>query len=351
MPSLTSLSLVYLVTGLVTALLIGLIWAWPRLGGRGLRQIGLRLAALIAVQVSLLGLIFLVVNYQFGFYASWTDLFGKTTGGGTVVRFSHGPVDSTPFLTVEASTPVQLKGSKSADGTLDTIQIRGALSGMSADGYAYLPPGYPQPHRQYPVILVISAGGTGAYGASQLAEDAATAIRAGKLRPLILVMVQPPRYDQGCLNVPGLDQGATFFGQDIPDAVSASFRTAPSPLGWALLGDQSGGYCALQLTLTSAFTFSSAALPPASYQAPPGGYPIGTAAAFQSADNLAWVFRHYPMQPVSLLFTGGSAGPNLFRQAARPPTRTASMKLRSGPTAITPVIEWLRSRLSAGTGA
>jgi len=35
-----------------------------------------------------------IVNYQFGFYASWTDLFGKTTGGGTLAaRLSKQPVN------------------------------------------------------------------------------------------------------------------------------------------------------------------------------------------------------------------------------------------------------------------
>jgi len=223
---------------------------------------------------------------------------------------------------------------------------------MSSSGYAYLPPRYPAPHRRYPVILVISGDGAGsAYAARQLASDSAAAIKAGKLSPMILIILPPPRYDQGCLNVPGRQQADTFFTQDVPDAVNSAYRTSPGPSGWALLGDQAGGYCVLHLALTSSFTFSAAALPPGGYQAPPGGYPLGSLPPFRNSDNLYWVFRHYPMQPVWLLFTGAGSGPNLFRAHARPPTRTAAMPLGKGPAALTPVLEWLRSRLAAGTGA
>lgn len=353
MPSLTSIGLIYVTAGLVAVLLIGLLLIWPRLSGRGPRYWLLRLLALSLLQVAGLGLMFLVVNYQFGFYASWADLFGKSNGGGTLVGLSNGPANRSAPLVIRSSTPVRLRPADpaSAAGTLDVIRIQGTLSGMAQNGFAYLPPGYPDKHRRYPVIVAISGSGDRAYDPGQLAADAASAIRSGKLSPVILVMLRPPRYDAGCLNLPGRDQASTYFAQDVPDAVSMAFTTSQAPGGWALLGDSAGGYCALQLTLTSAFSYSAAALPPGDYTAPPDGNPIGSLTAFKNADNLNYVFEHYPMQPVSLLFTGASPGVNPFQRAARPPARTASMEPPAGASALTPVLEWLGSRLSAGTGA
>ncbi len=350
MPSLTSISLVYLVSVLVAVLLIGLLWAWPRLGGRGPRYVLLRLVALGAVQATALSLIFIVVNYQFGFYSSWTDLLGKATGGGTLVRLSPVQVSQSAPLVIQASSPLRLKGAGSAGGTLDRVRIRGGLSGLSATGHVYLPPGYPAPHRLYPVILVISGASAGSgYSASQLAADAASAISSGKLPPVILITLPVPAADPGCLDLPGGDQAGLFFAQDVPAALASAFHTAANPGGWALLGDQAGGYCALQLSLTNAASFAAAALPPGGYESPPGGFPPGTIATFRAAGNLLWLLQHYPMQPVSLLFTG--SGPNPYRTLARPPLRAATMPLSTGPAALTPVLKWLRARLAAGTGA
>jgi enterochelin esterase-like enzyme len=309
-----------------------------------------RLAGLIAVQAGALAFIFLVVNYQFGFYSSWSDLLGKSTGGGTVLGLNRGPISQSAQLVVYNSAPVQLKGAKTASGRLDRIMIRGALSGMTATGNVYLPPGYPAPHRSYPVVLVLARATAGSpYAARQLATDAATAIVAGKMLPTILVSLAIPAADPGCLNVPGGDQAALFFAQDVPAAIGAQFRVASTPAGWAILGDQAGGYCALQLALTSASSFTAAALPPGTYEVPPGGFPANTVASFRLADNLLWLFRHYPMQPVSVLFTGTGSTP--FRSQARLPMRASAIRPYRGAAALTPVLEWLRARLAAATAA
>src|SRR6266568_3726536 len=148
--------------------------------------------------------------------------------------------------------------------------------------------------------------------ARRLSATAAVQMAAGRLGPMIVVML-PSRsgQDQGCLNVPGGAQAATFFAQDLPHAIGSVYRAAsPFTRRWALLGDSSGGYCALQLALTSSGTFAAAALPPGTYTAPPGSGEFGGNPQLRSQDNLAWLLRHRPMQPISvLLYARGRAQP------------------------------------------
>lgn len=182
--------------------------------------------------------------------------------------------------------------------------------------------------------------GRGPYSAHQLSAAAAAHAAAGRLRPMIIVML-PARIgqDQGCLNVPGT-QAATFFTQDLPRAIGSAYRAAsPFSRQWALLGDSSGGYCALQLAVAGSGTFSAAALPPGSYRAPPGPGVFG-GSQFRSQDNLAWLLQHRPMQPISVLFTGGGPAQPLL-SLARPPMHATSPGQSAGQLPPAAALDWI----------
>jgi len=356
-PGLTSLVLVCLLAGLVALLLGGLLWGWPRLARPGWQSIVLRVIALCVVQASLISLIFVVVNRVNDFYSSWTDLFGGYTGGGVLVAIHHGAVASDTPLSILASAPVVASGGR-LGGTLEVVRIRGRLSGLTDYGHIYLPPGYPkavkagQSGGRYPVIVVISAAQDSAispYSARFLATDAANEIAARRLKPVILVMLPPgPGQDLGCLNLPGGAQAALFFAQDLPAAVGSRYQVGTGLGGWALLGDSSGGYCALQLALTNATTFGAAAIPAGRYQSPPG--PAPTTPLFGTQDNVVWLLQHQPMQPISVLFTEpGQAQPPL--SLIHRPMRATTARLTSGPSALAPVLDWLGSALNSAPGS
>src|SRR5579875_1011309 len=93
----------------------------------------------------------------------------------------------------------------------------------------------------------------------------------------------------------GRPQQATFFSQDLPAAIEAAYPASTSPARWALAGDAAGGYCALQLAMTSSQAFAAAAVPPANYTTPPGGVP-GGGPSFAAQDSMLWQLRHQPMQ-------------------------------------------------------
>src|SRR5580704_5745303 len=67
------------------AALAAILWYWPRLAGRGVLPVVARIGALGVLQLSVLGLIFLIVNSSAEFYSSWSDLLGDQSGGGAIV--------------------------------------------------------------------------------------------------------------------------------------------------------------------------------------------------------------------------------------------------------------------------
>jgi enterochelin esterase-like enzyme len=343
---------------IAAGLLAALLWWWPKLAGNGLPRLLLRAVALCALQLSVLSLIFVVVNRSAEFYSSWSDLLGTDTGGGAIIASHYHFAQTAPPVTVIGSSAVSVPGRrKLAAGRLQTVRLHGQLSGLTAPAYIYLPAGYSTASGRLPVVVVLSdqvGSRTGPYSANRLSAAAAVQIAAGRLRPLILVML-PPRIgqqDQGCLNVPGGAQAGLFFSQDLPQALGSTYRIGARPGQWGLLGDSSGGYCALQLAMTSSVTYSAAVVPAASYQGPPGtGYFIGSP-ELRAQDNLSWLLQHQPMQPVSVLFAGpGPAQP--FMSLARSPMHVASASLATGQWPLAPLLDWVgrtlgRPRSTAG---
>jgi enterochelin esterase-like enzyme len=363
---LTSPVLPYLLEVLSFLLLAGIILAWPRLAGWGLGRIVLRAVSLCLLQVCVLGLIFVTVNRSNEFYSSWSDLFGSDKGAPSVLAARQHIVRSQAHLVVTGSSGIRVPGSRSATGILQAIRIHGQLSGLSEAGHVYLPPGY-QPQdgvRRYPVVVVLSdaaASSRSPYAAIRLAQSASLEIAMGRMNPVIMVMLPAALgpTDQACLNVPGPPsegskpgggsvQGETFFAQDVPDAVQAAYRVSSQPGHWALLGDDSGGYCALQLAMDNSGVFSVAVAPSDSYLIPRATAQALGSPAIRQQDNLVWQLSHQPMQPVSLLFTGpGSASRQQqaqpFFSLAQPPMQVSLTQLATGNWPLGRVLDWIDS--------
>jgi hypothetical protein len=385
----------------VAAALAGSLWWWRRLAVPGWRAVLARIGALCVLQLSVVSLIFVVANRSAEFYSSWSDLFGTDHGSGAIVAVGFGASRTVAPVKVLSSVPVLVPGAREkAGGRLQAVQIHGALSGLTAAGYVYVPERYltqhrtaelkraqrsnvpaqpagPRParsrpassrpgpsarnqarsesarraaaRRRLPVLVVISDTLTsqGAlYGAQRLAATAASQIEAGRLAPLLIVMLpaqvgRPASApDLSCLDVPGQAQATTYFAQDLPSAMKSAYQVAPRPSGWALLGDPGGGYCAMQLALTNSQVFSAVAAPPGDYIAPPGSAEFGGSQAIKTQDDLLWQLRHWPMQPVSVLFTGRGRAQQ-FLGLVRPPMRAESMSLPAGKWPLAPVLDWI----------
>ncbi len=77
---LTSNKMLVVVVVLALALFVGTVWHWPRLSRRNWRAVGGRVGLLFATQLMVFASIGLAANQAFGFYATWTDLFGRERG-------------------------------------------------------------------------------------------------------------------------------------------------------------------------------------------------------------------------------------------------------------------------------
>jgi hypothetical protein len=348
---LMSPALVVLLAVITAALLVAILWRWPSLAARGIRPVLLRIAALAALQMSVLSLIFLVINDSAEFYVSWAELFGAHQGGGAVIagqrapgRGPGGSAAAPAMVTASSAVPVAGRPAR-AGGLLQSVTFHGRLSGLSVPGFVYLPEGYGAAAPPLPVAVVISGQLDSAgqpYSAARLAGTAARQMAAGQLGHLILVMLPAEiGRDQGCLDLPGGPQAATFVTEDLPQDVAAGYRVVPpASRRWALLADAAGGYCALQLAMTSSQTFCAAALPPGGYTAPPGPAEYGGSPQIRTQDNLAWLLRSQPMQPISVLFTGpGPAEPYLSH--ARPPMHAERAGLEAGSWPLAGVFDWV----------
>jgi hypothetical protein len=357
----------------VAAGLAGVLLGWRWLGRPGTRRVAARAVSLCVLQLGVVALVLVLVNRSVVFYSSWSDLAGSERSG-AAVRVAHEgrsrPADRVQLLDESA---VMVPGVPGAAGRLAAVRIHGELSGLTVEGQLYLPPG----HGPYPVIIAITdqpAAGGSPYAAQNLAAAAAAQIAAGRLRPVILLILPagpaqalPRRAGSGpgnggrpgsgpagpgCLDVPGGVQGQTFLTQDIPRVLQSRYHAAAAGT-WALLGDRSGGYCSLELALSDSATFAAAAVPRGRYDSPPA-MQAGGSPQIRDQESLLWQLRNQPAQPVSVLFAGPGASTGLGRDArlaalARPPMRVRSAGLASSRFPLAPVLDWLGAAEARGS--
>jgi hypothetical protein len=351
--------LMVLLTVVAAGLLASTLWLWPALARRGAAFVALRIALLAGLQVSVLGAIFISVNRSNDFYASWADLLGTDHRVGQVVAVQPAASHDAAARRVSlvrplASSPVTVAGAQRGPaGWLEKVRFDGPVSGIATTGHVYLPPGYSATSRPLPVILVITRH-TGGYSAPRVAAAATAQIRTGRMAPAIIAVLPPAvagSDDRGCLDSPGGPQAATFFSQDLPQALTHAFRAEPGPSGWAVLGGAGGGYCALQLATAASGQFGVAAAAPGSYTVPPGRRETAGSPGLRSQDNLLWRLRHWPPPPIRVLFAGRGQAAQ-FASLVQPPmsVTVASPPLGGGASALPPLapaLDWISHALAA----
>ncbi|MEV0741155.1 alpha/beta hydrolase-fold protein [Streptomyces sp. NPDC050549] len=358
-------------------LFVGTVWLWPRLARRNWRAVSGRVGLLLATQLVLFASVGLGANQAFGFYASWSDLFGRETDQGVVVdhtalRGAGGPLHVVGTRRVDAPGGASLPSSV---GQVQRVDIVGRTTHIATPAYVYLPPEYFQPRyrtRTFPATVVL----TGYPGTAQALVDklnyprtALQLAKDGRMRPMILVMLRPtvaPPRDTECVDVPGGPHTESFFAKDLPDAVTAHYRVDKKPGSWGIVGDSTGGYCALKLAMHHPGVYAAGAGLSPYYKAPTDPT---TGDLFQGDErlrneaNLWWYLKHRPAPDTSLLVTSSKAGEHNYKDTlkfidrvrANDSTRIASIILDSGGhnfntwrREIPATLEWVSGRLGNG---
>jgi S-formylglutathione hydrolase FrmB len=186
------------------------------------------------------------------------------------------------------------------------------------------------------------------------------------MQPMILVMLRPtvaPPRDTECVDVPGGPQTESFFAKDLPDAVSAHYRVGKKPGSWGIIGDSTGGYCALKLALHHPGVYAAGAGLSAYYDAPKDpttGDLFHGDKGLRDRANLGWYLKHMPPSDTSLLVTSSKVGESNYKDTLKfieqvkdtKLTRVSSIILESGGhnfntwrREIPPTLEWISGRL------
>ncbi|MFI8530954.1 alpha/beta hydrolase [Streptomyces aquilus] len=371
---LTSNTVLVLAIASAVALFVGTVWLWPRLARRGWRAVSGRVGLLFATQLALFAALGLGANQSFGFYASWADLFGQEDEQGVVIdhtanRGSGGPLQVTDVRRVKETG----SGRPQRGGQIQKVDIVGRTTHIATSAFVYLPPEYFQPQyrtRTFPAAVVL----TGYPGTAQALVDKlhypSTALelaKDGRMQPMILVMLRPtvaPPRDTECVDIPNGPQTESFFAKDLPDAVLAHYRVGKKPGSWGVIGDSTGGYCALKLAMHHPEVYAAGAGLSPYYKAP---IDPTTGDLFQGNEELRnradlwWYLKHEPAPDTSLLVSSSKVGESNYKDTlefiervkATDRTRISSIILESGGhnfntwrREIPATLQWISGRLS-----
>lgn len=349
------------------------VWLWPRFAARGIRPVLSRLGLLVASQLALTVAMVAAINSYFLFYGNWGELLGTQQGTAQVKHNDRASAVSpaNPLgRSISALVDKEHRRDPAKYGQLESIHIPGVRTGFRQHAYISLPPEYFRPEfqkRKFPVALML----TGYPGSAKslitllkLPEFVRKGAAAGKLAPTIYVMttptVMPPR-DTECTDVPAGPKAATYFGQDLPEALAGSYRVASSRAGWGIMGDSTGGYCAAKIAMMYSDRYSAAVTMSGHFRAVKDlttGDLWGGSPNVRNENDLIWRLQHTPAPPISLLVTSSEKGERSYPQAkqfiqlVRPPLQLDTVILKSGghnyqtygevfPT----VLEWMSQRL------
>ncbi|WP_392671422.1 alpha/beta hydrolase [Streptomyces sp. LN785] len=369
---LTSKTVLALAIGLAVVLFAATILLWPRLARRSAAAVFGRVGLLLVTQVTVFASVGLLANNSFLFYGSWSDLLGRQQEPGIVLDRTTGAAASRNILRVGMERPDVPGGSRpTAGGRIDKVVVAGRRSGIESPAYVYLPPEYFQSdyaHRNFPAVIVL----TGYPGTSenllkglQYPRTALDRVKAGRAQPMILVMLRPtvaPPRDTECVDIAGGPKTETFFAKDLPQAVSDAYRVGRRARNWGIIGNSTGGYCALKIGLHHPNRFVASAGLSAYYRAaedPTTGDLFHGDRSERERADLLWSLDHLPQPDSSFLVTtsrqgeGNYRSTRLFLAKVRAPAQVSSIVLNSGGhnfntwrREIPSALEWMSSRLS-----
>jgi enterochelin esterase-like enzyme len=320
-PLLVTLALATVVCTVLTLLL------WSRVRGPAPARVGQRVGLVVVGQLTAVLLVAAALNDYGLFYGSWSELLGPSLSGGTAIvhaaaaarvgRHHDGlPRERTVDASLAGIDSWSAPSQWATRGRVEGVTLTGAHSGLSEPAAVYLPPQYFQPayaHRTFPGVEVLT-GFPGAAGAlvtrMQYPDVLLSQIDSHRSKPMVLVMLRPtvaPPRDTECTDVPAGPQALTFLGEDVPRAISQDLRVAP--VGWGVMGDSTGGYCATKLLLTHSSVFTAGVALSGYYHTLKDGTTgdlWGGSSVLRDLNDPEWLLSHEPAPPVSLFATTGT---------------------------------------------
>ncbi len=193
-----------------------------------------------------------VVNYYYGYYTSWGQLWADF----------HGSTGNLGVIS-PTTTTTQLQS-----GRLELVTLPGRLSGYNRRGLVYLPPQYGQARYaqvKFPVVELFH--GTPGSPLSwntvlKIGQVVDGLLASHQIGPMVLVMpaINGRGSDyQECLNS-GTLKDETYLTTDVRTDIFLRYRVSRDPYQWGMTGYSSGGYCTANLALRHRSSFGAAAI-------------------------------------------------------------------------------------------
>ncbi|WP_329002587.1 alpha/beta hydrolase-fold protein [Kribbella sp. NBC_00709] len=160
-----------------------------------------------------------------------------------------------------------------APGVIKTAAARSATLGEDINYNVYLPAGYDESTRRYPVVYLLHGRGDSMSAWTQMKSRLDELIGAGEIPPTIAIMPDAPWSSRAGWYVDSAYKGSdpgrpveTAFFRDFVPQIDATYRTIADRTGRAIAGYSMGGAGALRYSLAHPDVFGAAiALSPAVY--------------------------------------------------------------------------------------
>ena len=325
--SLNSLQFLALCIGLAITIPVALLILWGRAPRKPRWAIAFLLGVLVA-QGSAISAVAVGVNRDYGFYPTWSSLWGTPTAPPIAVAGSR------PGLNAVVGTSRRILPSTSGSapdiGRLQTTVLKGKKSGIRQTVITWLPPQYHD--RRYaktlfPVVMVLGGADVHIQPVVDRLNFAATAsqeIRSGRVTPFVAVFpeinVALP-VETECTDYPAGPQSFTWLNQDVRNWASAKLHITKDGRRWSVMGWSTGGYCAALLHLREPTRFGAAASVEGYFTPEPGGGTGNLAQLLTKHPSLAressptWLIEHSPPARTHLLVMSSNTDPQSYPQA------------------------------------
>ena len=323
---LTSLRFLLFCIGLAVAIPVMLLILW-RQTPRKPRWAAAFLVGVLLAQASAISAVAVSVNRDYGFYPTWSSLWGTPTAPPVVVAGTRLGVNA---VIGTRRRVLPLTGGAASDiGRYERTTLKGAQSGLSAPVVTWLPPQYHD--RRYaktifPVVMVLGGADVQIQTVIDRLNFATTAsaeIRSGRVAPFVAVFpeinVAMP-VETECTNYPGGPQAFTWLNQDVRNWAPSTLRITKDGRRWSVMGWSTGGYCAALLHLREPARFGAAASVEGYYYPEPGGGTGNLAQLMKQYPALineyspTWLLQHRPPARVHLLVMSSNTDPQSYPQ-------------------------------------
>lgn len=265
---LTDLGLIVVLACAAVALWVLVVLGWPVLRHRTPRLV-VRTVQVLFLNALCVTLALAILNDQYVFYSSWSDLFGTTS----VPTETHRGASSTEALAAPArgsgprwDLPAPTNFELPQPGKrLQTYSVLDPSTDVRVPVLVYLPVGYdPGSARRYPVILGLHGFPASPVSFARLnflsTADRLTAKH--ELAASIFVIPQinvPTLLDTECVNgPPGDPQTDTWLTSVVPAWAARHLHVQLNRTSWATLGYSYGGWCSAVLAMRHPNVFGAA---------------------------------------------------------------------------------------------